>query len=104
MGKPDWSNMHTVAEVGTPVYVDAFRSGWVPGKVTGYTTAGEVLVTASAERPGYRRGEEFSARPNDVTPRKHRYVKGGKYYVRGSWEFKGLAPEHQPAWATPGDN
>jgi hypothetical protein len=95
--------MHTVAEIGTPVYVDAFLSGWVPGKVTGYTADGMVLVTASADRPGYKRGEQFSARPNAVTPRKHRYVKGGQYFVRGSWEFTGLAPEHQPRWADPSD-
>jgi hypothetical protein len=29
------------------------------------------------------------------------YTRNGKYRIRGSWEFDGLAAEHQPRWADP---
>lgn len=103
MGKPEWSNMHTVVKVGDVISVDAFLNGWVPGRVQGYTTDGQVRVKATADRPGYRRGEEFTARPNEVTPRPHIFTRNRQYRIRGSWEFDGLAAEHQPRWASPAD-
>lgn len=96
---PAWSNMHTGVKVGDLVYVDAFRSSWLPGRVEGYTSGGEVQVKLTAARPGYRRGEVISQRSNNVVPRKHVYTRNGQYRIRGSWEFDRLATEHQPVWA-----
>jgi hypothetical protein len=73
--------------IGALAYWDAYTSGLVPCKVTGYYRDDffnqlHVTVRVTAARGLYRKGEKVQAVPKDVVPRSAVYVRGGQYRIR----------------------
>ena len=78
----------TVLRPGDLVYIDAF-SGLIPARLVEVFDAGtpQAVLTITANRRAYRRGERVFCSRTQVVPRSHVRVRSGRYVIVGAWSF-----------------